>query len=175
MGAIGEIVGAVAVVVTLLYLSRQIRQANRQGEIEAFRHTWDNLNQFCDILGESTERAELVLRGREDLGSLGAEEALVFEHIHLRLLNTLESWHLQIQRTSRPGEYRDGQLRNLSGIAEGYLGFAGTRELWTRLRPYFEPIQALVDEALAETGPGRTSSAQTIPGEHAAGPPTLGS
>ena len=73
----------------------------------------------------------------------------MFEHLHLRLLNILESWHLQIMRTSSPGEYRETQLANLSGIAAGYFGFAGTRELWDRLRDYFVPIKDLVDEALA--------------------------
>jgi hypothetical protein len=51
-------------------------------------------------------------------------------------------------RTSRPGEYRDGQLENLSGIAAGHLGFSGTRVLWAQLRDYFVPIRHLVDQAL---------------------------
>ena len=150
ISAIGEIVGALAVVVTLVYLSRQIRQANRQGEIEAFRHTWDNLNQLCDTFGESRETASVITRGRAGLSKLDAEDFLIFEHIHLRLLNTLESWHLQIERTSKPGAYRDGQIANLSGIAQGYLGYPGTRELWERLGHYFEPIRGLVDDALRE-------------------------
>jgi hypothetical protein len=150
IGAIGELVGAAAVVITLIYLSRQIRQANEQGEIEAFRHTWDNLNQLCDVLAESKEKAGIVTRGRQDLASLDPEEELIFEHIHIRLLNTLESWHLQIERASRPGDHRQRQLENLSGIAAGYLGHPGTRELWARIGYYFEPIQGLVDRALQE-------------------------
>ena len=35
LGAIGEIVGAVAVVVTLLYVARQIHQANAQTQAQA--------------------------------------------------------------------------------------------------------------------------------------------
>lgn len=150
IGVIAELVGAFAVVITLIYLSRQVRYANEQGEIEAFRHTWDNLNQLCDIFGESTHKASIILRGREDLSSLDAQEALIFEHIHIRLLNTLESWHLQIMRMSRAGEYRESQLVNLRGIAAGYLGHPGTRELWTEIGSYFEPIRELVDEALRD-------------------------
>lgn len=150
IGAISELLGALAVVVTLIYLSRQIQHSTRQGEIEAFRHTWDNLNQICDVFAESTEKAEIIVRGRQDLASLNDEEALVFEHIHIRLLNTLESWHLQIQRTAKPGAFRDGQLENLSGIAVGYLAHPGTRELWGRIGGYFEPIRGLVDRALVE-------------------------
>jgi len=150
IGAIAELVGAFAVVVTLVYLSRQIRYANERGEIEAFRHTWDNLNQLCDIFGESTEKAGIVVRGRQDLSSLDAQEALIFEHIHIRLLNTLESWNLQIQRMSQPGEYREGQLENLRGVTAGYLSYPGTRDLWMRVGHYFEPIQGLVNQALRD-------------------------
>lgn len=158
IGAIGEIIGALAVVVTLVYLSRQIRHANQQGEIEALRHTWDNLNQFCDALSRSRETADLVLRGRRDLSSLDPDEALVFEHLHIRLLNTLESWHLQIERTSARGPYKESQLDNIAGIAAGYLGHPGTRELWARIGFYFTPIRSLVDGALADARSGGEAS-----------------
>jgi hypothetical protein len=90
-GAIAEMVGAAAVVATLLYLAVQLRAANRQTELESFRHTWDGLNQFCDLLSSSKDMASIVNRGRESLSSLDADETLMFEHLHLRLLNTLES------------------------------------------------------------------------------------
>jgi hypothetical protein len=152
MGAIGEIVGAAAVVATLVYLSVQIRSANRQAEIEALRHSWDGLNQFCDQLSRP-DIASIVNRGRESLANLDPDERLIFEHIHIRLLNTMESWHLQIDRTSPPGPYRDTQMGNLAGIAEGYFGFPGTRELWGVIGYYFVPIKGLVDGALGDGGP----------------------
>lgn len=148
LGAIGEIVGAAAVVATLAYLSVQIRGANKQAELESLRHTYDSLNQFCDLLSSSVETASIVNRGRESLSNLTADELLMFEHMHIRLLNNLESWHLQITRTSPPGSERERQLENLAGIATGYLGFPGTRELWSRVGHYFVPIRPLVDGAL---------------------------
>ena len=150
VGTIGEIIGSLAVVISLIYVSVQIRHANKQSEIDAFRNTWENLNQLCDAFGASKETASIINRGRASLASLDADEYLIFEHIHLRLLNTLESWHLQVTQTSRPGDYQASQLTNLSGIASGYLGFPGTRELWDRLRDYFEPIADVVDEALSQ-------------------------
>ena len=149
IGAVGEIIGALAVLITLIYLARQVRYANKQAEIEALRHTWDALNEFCDVLSDPA-KASIVRRGREALSELDADEYMVFEHIHIRLLNTLESWHLQIDRTSRPGAYRTTQLNNLGGIAAGYFGFPGTRELWGRIGGYFVPIQGIVDGALGE-------------------------
>ena len=148
ISAIGQVAGAVAVLAPLVYLSIQVRHTNRQAEIEAHRHTWDMLNQFCDALSRSEEMASLVNRGRESLSNLNQDELLMFEHLHIRLLNTLESWHLQIDRTTRPGPYRSGQFENIAGIAEGYLGFPGTRDLWSELSHYFLPVKGLIDDAL---------------------------
>ena len=149
IGTMGEIVGSLAVVISLVYVSKQIRNANKQSEIDALRHTWDGLNQLCDRFSESTETASIVNRGRADLGALSDDEYLVFEHIHLRLLNTLESWYLQVTQTSKPGEYQTQQIENLAGIASGYLGNPGGKELWTRLRDYFPTIADIVDAAIS--------------------------
>lgn len=151
-GTIGEIIGSIAVVVSLIYVSVQIKHANKQSEIDALRHTWDNLNTLCDRLSESVETASIVNRGRNSLKSLDSNEYLIFEHIHLRLLNTLESWYLQVTQTSKPGAYRDTQIANIEGIVSGYIDHPGTRDLWDTLRPYFEPIAEIVDANLSSSG-----------------------
>lgn len=158
LGTIGEIVGSAAVVISLIYVSVQIRQANKQSEIAALRHTWDALNQFCDRLSESQETASTVNRGRTSLSSLSEDEALIFEHIHIRLLNTLESWYLQVTKTSKEGPYRQQQIDNIGGIVAGYIDHPGTRELWEQLRAYFPTISQIVDDNLPkEPEPSETS------------------
>lgn len=152
IGSIGEIVGSIAVVITLFYLALQIRHANKQSEIDSLRYSWDGLNQICDQFSDSTEKASIINRGRASLDSLDADEYIVFEHIHLRLLNTLEAWYLQVTQTSKPGPYLDDQLGNIAGIAVGYFDHPGTRELWESLRDYFPPIADLVDDNLATGG-----------------------
>ena len=147
--AIGEVVGSIAVVISLVYVALQIRHANKQSEIDSLRHTWDGLNQICDRMSESKETASIVNRGRQSFESLDDDERLIFEHIHIRLLNTLESWYLQVMRTSKPGPYRETQIANLEGIVAGYFGHPGTRALWVHLRPYFESIADRVDSKLS--------------------------
>ena len=150
-GTVGEIIGSIAVVISLIYVSLQIKHANKQSEIDSLRHTWDGLNQICDRFSESKETASIVNRGRQALSSLDEDERLIFEHMHLRILNTLELWYLQVTQTSKPGDYQEAQLANLRGIVTGYLGFPGTRELWSTLRPYFEPIASIVDAELSDS------------------------
>ena len=155
IGTIGEIVGSAAVVISLIYVSLQIRHANKQSEIESLRHTWDSLNQFNDRMSESIETASIVNRGRASLESLDDNELLVFQHIHFRLLNALESWYLQVTRTSKPGAYRDNQLGNIAEIVKGYFDHPGTRTLWAASRHYFAPIAELVDANLPTTQAAR--------------------
>ena len=147
--SIGEVVGSIAVVISLVYVALQIRHANKQSEVDSLRHTWDGLNQICDRMSESKETASIINRGRVSFKSLDDDERLIFEHIHLRLLNTLESWYLQVMKTSKPGLYRDTQIANLEGIVAGYLDHPGARDLWDTLRPYFDSIADLVDQKLS--------------------------
>ena len=70
--------------VTLVYLAIQLRIANNQREIESLRHNWDGLNRICELLGESPEKASIVLRGRKSLEDPTDEERMIFEFIHIQ-------------------------------------------------------------------------------------------
>jgi hypothetical protein len=126
-----------------------MRIANKQREMESLRHTYDGLNQMCELLSESTEKASIVKRGRESLENLTDEERMVFEFMHIRILNTVESWYMQLMETSPPGEYRDQQLENIAGVVVYILNYPGAQEIWGMARHTFEPVQKLVDDALA--------------------------
>ena len=149
ISAVAETVGTIAVLITLLYLSLQMRIANKQREIESLRHNWDGLSRMCELLGESTEKASIVMRGRESLENLTDEERLVFEFMHLRVLNTIEVWYMQLIETSPPGEYRDQQLENIAGVIVYMLNYPGAQEIWGMVKHTFVPVQKLVDDALS--------------------------
>ena len=149
ISAVAETVGTIVVLITLLYLSVQMRIANKQREMESLRHTYDGLNQMCELLSESTEKASIVKRGRESLENLTDEERMVFEFMHIRILNTVESWYMQLMETSPPGEYRDQQLENIAGVVVYILKYPGAKEIWGMARHTFVPVQKLVDDALS--------------------------
>ncbi len=149
ISAVAETVGTIAVLVTLLYLSLQMRIANKQREIESLRHNWDGLSRMCEFLGESTEKASIVKRGRESLENLTDAERLVFEFMHIRVLNTIEVWYMQLMETSPPGEYRDQQLENIAGVIVYMLNYPGAQEIWGMVKHTFIPVQKLVDDAIS--------------------------
>ena len=150
IGAVAESIGTVAVLITLVYLAIQLRTANKQRELESLRHNWDGLNQICGLLSESPEKASIILRGRTSLKELTSEEQLIFQGIHIHMLNTIELWHLQLIETSPVGEYRDRQEENMEQIVVFLFDFPGTRELWREMRDHFTPIAHIFDSALAQ-------------------------
>jgi len=149
ISAVAETVGTIAVLVTLLYLSLQMRIANKQREIESLRYNWDGLSRMCEFLGESTEKASIVKRGRESLENLTDAERLVFEFMHIRVLNTIEIWYMQLMETSTPGEYRNQQLENIAGVIVYMLNYPGAQEIWGMVKHTFIPVQKLVDDAIS--------------------------
>ncbi len=149
IGAIAETAGTIAVLVTLVYLSRQVRTANKQREIESLRHNWDGLNRICELLGESTEKASIVIRGRESLENLTSEEHMIFEFLHLRFFNTIELWYMELMETSPPGEYRDQQLTNLASVIVFIFNYKGVLEIWENAKHTYLPIQELFDNAIS--------------------------
>ena len=151
IAAVGEIAGTIAVLVTLLYLARQIRQSNRQDLLAAFQHTFDSLNGWCTHVSESTDLAPIVLRGRESYESLTDEERFRFDHIHIHLLNIIESHLFQVQKTAMDAEYQAWAIENLEGIVQGYLNHPGTRQFWSNVRHYAPPeVQQLVSANIGD-------------------------
>lgn len=75
IGAVGEILGAIAVVATLIYLAKQIRQNSQAVEVAALRDTTDQWNQWSEVLATSSDLADIVIKGHKSYRQLPAAEA----------------------------------------------------------------------------------------------------
>ena len=75
IGAIGEIAGALAVVVTLAYLAQQIRNQNRANEIAAFEGIVDAFSQMNLMLAADKELYRIFTTGLNDPNELDDGEA----------------------------------------------------------------------------------------------------
>jgi len=104
VGALGEVLGAVAVVLTLAYLAKQVRQSNRIAKAEAFRSgrvrmadllaRWADDEEWCELFIRirfmGLRRDDLTPRERAVTGlrymSLLHHLAAIFEDVELGLL-----------------------------------------------------------------------------------------
>lgn len=147
LSAIGQIVSAALVLVTLIYLARQVTQSNRQGLLDAFRHTYDSLNQWAYAVAGSEENSGIIMRGRKAYGALSEADRFRFDHLHMVFLNIVEAHFYQVQKTAMDEAYRKQAMENLAALVRGYLDHPGTLEFWAAAKQYYEPgIHQLVAE-----------------------------
>ena len=91
IGALGEILGAVAVVITLLYLSKQIQQNTRSVQVAALRDTTAQWNHWSELLAASPDLAEIVFRGNQSFQSLPEADALRYGAFIQTFFDNVES------------------------------------------------------------------------------------
>ncbi len=93
LGSLGEIIGAVATVATLLYLAVQIRQNTASNRQAAARASVDTLNRLILMTVEHPDVADLLIRGMADRSKLDLGEALRFHNYWISLfVNNQESY-----------------------------------------------------------------------------------
>lgn len=101
VAALGEIVGAAAVVMSLLYLSRQVRTSNRLAEAEAWRsstHAVTSLNAAFGVNPRFDQLVSRVMQG-DDVASFEIDDASIMTAYMASVGNVYE----QVFREVRSG------------------------------------------------------------------------
>ena len=104
IGAIGEIAGAIAVVVTLVYFAMQIRQYATGLRSATFHTTMQEFNQI-NIAQLDPTLADLFDRGMDDPGSLSSTERCQFGWIMRVYVNIWENMYQQYLQGACPESY----------------------------------------------------------------------
>ena len=103
-GAIGEIIGAIAVVATLIYLSLQLRQYNKGLRSSTVHTTMREFNQI-NISQLDPSLAGLVDKGLVDLDSLTQVEKYQFSWIMRTYVNIWDNMYQQYLEGACPESY----------------------------------------------------------------------
>jgi hypothetical protein len=147
IGAVGEIVGAGAVVLTLGYLARQIRDGAR----EAQRNRWSALNheitRTADSWAGDTEVADVVFRGLTDPESLQPHEAF---RLYSSLHRFFRAWEAAFEY-SREGGLHQWGAESVTAMMTDFMGLPGAQAYWRNRRRWFSSaFQAEVDSRLGK-------------------------
>ena len=146
-GNIGEIVGAIATLGTLLYLAVQVRANTRVMRAEARRSDIIAEAGVYGSIVENADVAELFQRGLADPKSLDTQERIRFAFLLAPFLAVA-----QLEFLDYKDGLRDSALfeRNLSSRLR-FLRAPGGREYWDQQRESYDPgFEARVDEWLAD-------------------------
>lgn len=81
IGAIAELLGAIGVIGSLVYLTTQLKASTQASHIEAKFRLTDRMADFGDMLINDPKLNDIMLRGRRDPESLSREEYFVFSNL----------------------------------------------------------------------------------------------
>ena len=128
MGAVGEILGAIAVIATLVYLARQVSQSVGVARASQNRTLLESYEDYNDLVFTHPTVAEL-LAGLEQEGAVtSAAENIRVRHLTYRLMN----FYMSVQTA-----YNNGQL-GAAEFAIYKLDVESTLDHYPGLMPYFE-------------------------------------
>jgi len=81
VGVVAEIVGAVAVVITLIYLAIQVRDSNQQARIATTQDVVDQAARWKELIAADEKLAEVYSRGMADFIQLSDHERTRFDFL----------------------------------------------------------------------------------------------
>ncbi len=123
VGAIGELVGGVVIVITLIYLAIQIRQNTKNLRSAAIQASHDAVARAVTALAEEPTVAETMQKGINDFSALEPAEKWRFTSLVTALMWTLQNSYLQ----NREGTLPDYVWKHQRFVARWWLSRRGVR------------------------------------------------
>lgn len=97
--SVAEVISAVAVVASLIYLAIQVRENTMLSAQEAVSSAIAEFNEFDRLIAVNADLASIIMRGEQGSSSLSAKEQRRFEHLISIETGIYERWHTDSERT----------------------------------------------------------------------------
>ena len=155
IGAMGEVLGAIAVVVSLVYLAFQIRQNTRQidentkaAQAAAFDSSITNTFLARQSILENADVSRIYLEGSNDPASLSEEDRVRYRLTVHNVLGALWNMQSQSQVGELASETWNAQLATLKRI----VSTPGFRWFWENYSQEFgASFQKIVEDLAADS------------------------
>ena len=165
-GAIGKIIGAAAVVLTLFYLATQVRQNNRQEQLESFQTAKLTFLGTLDDATKTPVDADIFRRGLNDFDDLIPSEQGVF---HSRMHSLLHGFH-GVWQMYKAGTLPEYELIAMRTIYVEFLTCPGGGKWWAAFKhippPHLvEYLDEEIEKAVGNLAPANEAYPWLRPGE----------
>ena len=97
LGAIGELTGALVVVLTLFYLAAQIKQNTLAVKASSHHGITDSFNNVSQILASDPNIARIYRLGNSGLSTLSEDELVSYSFIGVMYMRVFETLYYQYQ------------------------------------------------------------------------------
>jgi hypothetical protein len=164
---IGEIIGAVTVVLSLIYLAVQIRQSTQAQRTENYSRALDRLAAMQSSLSQDDEFSLMFTKGAVDTSKLTPRERIRFTWSLYEVFGAFEFMFHASKTNAIPEEV----WRRWSSAVAWWLTFSGVQAWWSsRPIPFTDSFTSFV-ESLLEDNPTDVDSSQRYQEFIAAGKP----
>ena len=150
LGNLGELISAIAVVISFVFLAVQIRQNTKTVRTSTYQAVLDSARSDTELILAHPHLERVYRLGRRDLNELTDEERPLFRMLVAQILLNHESLFLQHQHGVIDADFWRGRQEGLRAL----LSQPGVRKWWKGAplarRYYVTGFQHLVDSILDE-------------------------
>jgi hypothetical protein len=135
VGAISDVLGAIAVIATLGYVAIQIRQNTSALKSAATQATHDQSAAIYDLLAADPKLSDIFVRGLDEPDSLDRIDTARFYSFLMGVVFRYQNWYLQTQSQALDKE----QLASWARVTRQISATPGFLRFWKERRHIFTP------------------------------------
>lgn len=164
LGSIGELVAAIATLLTLIYLATQVRQNTRALKSATFQNITGEMGRNVEPISLSADLASILVRGVNEPEKLEPEESVRLASVFVATFRRLESVYVQ----NRLGSIEDEMIKGFEISIARLLNTPFGRFWWKSAKTTFYAPFAEHIEQFAETVDSTDPHPSMMVGEKAA-------
>ena len=148
IGALSEMIGAIAVVITLVYLAIQIRQNTRAIRLDTGHDVAEEYRDIFALMAQKEGLAELVHRAAIDHESIVGADKVRYYALNSNFIRALENAYFQFNEQALDQKHWSGMKRMLTDYAQ----LPAFREYWPNRKHWFsKEFQAFMEREILAT------------------------
>jgi hypothetical protein len=145
--AVAAILGMIAVVLALLNIARQMKEATRQRRLESHHTVLREMDDVCRLMAEDQTNSDIWWRASKGVKNLTDAERVRY---FAMLFMLFRSWEKAFQYQRR-GELEDWSAAAVTKAMLDFTMSNGVQEYWAlRKRWYMADFQSWVDEQIKD-------------------------
>ncbi len=146
-GAVGEIAGAIGVIVSLVYLASEIKNQNTESQVTAVNNLTYQWNAFMGDMAGNSELARIWAKGLNDFDSLNSTEYVQFSTHLNRICEGMYHQH-------ESGRLGDKVWRGVANSISDLCCCPGVKKWWpTRSHWYSVDFESYITPLIESSAP----------------------
>jgi hypothetical protein len=150
-GAIGEMIGGFAIIISLIYVGFQIRQNTKANQISAAHSYLDTQNGYVGLINLSGRLADILHRGVDDMSELQGGDAIQFSAFHDQSFSSFQTFYIDWREGVLDDRLWDYYKHTIADL----MFHHGIQTWWSNRKDWYDSeFQAYIEET-ASSGIGK--------------------